>query len=92
LLVALSVSQPDLDRDLVEAVRRGLVVDEDFERGIPRAVRIMADTALAAAVIVLAITLEYVWRPSVTPGVHLLVRLCVKHLHVVARSVRLLAS
>jgi hypothetical protein len=46
----------------------------------------MADTALAAAVIVLAVTLEYVCRPSVTPGVHVLLRLCVKHLHVLSAA------
>jgi hypothetical protein len=92
LLQPFSMFQSDLDRELADAVRRGLLVDEDFERGTHRAVRIIADTALAAAVAVLAVTLQYVCRPSVTPGVHLLVRLCVKHFHVVARSVRLLAS
>jgi hypothetical protein len=75
------VFQPDLDSELAEAVRRGLVVDEDFERGVPGALRIAADMALVAAVIVLAVTLAYVCRPSVTPGVHLLVRLGLKHLH-----------
>jgi hypothetical protein len=86
LLLPLSVFQRKLDRELADAVRRGLVVDEDFERDMPRRVRIVADTALVAAVIVLAVTLEYVCRPSVTPGVHVLVRLCVKHLHVLSAA------
>jgi hypothetical protein len=75
------VFQANLDRELAGAVRRGLVVDEDFERGIPRAVRFVTDAALLAAVIALAVTLEYVSRSSVTPAVHVAVRLCLKHLH-----------
>jgi hypothetical protein len=75
--LARAVFEPELDRELADATRRGLVVDADYERGIRRWMRLGIDVAATVAVMALAATLISVLRPPLD----MVFRLFLVHLH-----------